>query len=100
MPTLTEMELLRELEPAVAANLNRHLATTEEWRPHEWLPWSRGRDFAGDAGVAWSEEQGTEVRARNPYGGAEQVVASGLPPDPVAAAVTRPYWSTVMFALV
>jgi hypothetical protein len=34
--------------------------------------------------AAWSEEQGTEVRVRNPAGGGVQVVASGLAPDPVA----------------
>jgi acyl-[acyl-carrier-protein] desaturase len=27
--------------------------------PHEWVPWSRGRDFAGDGGVAWAVEQST-----------------------------------------
>jgi len=55
--TLTETELLCELEPTVAANLNRHLATSQEWLPHEWVPWSRGRDFAGDGGTPWSEHQ-------------------------------------------
>jgi acyl-[acyl-carrier-protein] desaturase len=39
--------LLRELEPTVAANVDRHLATAKEWFPHEYVPWSQGRDFDG-----------------------------------------------------
>ena len=55
--TLTDLELLQELEPAVAAGLDRHLAMAQEWLPHEWVPWHRGRDFTGEAGIAWSAEQ-------------------------------------------
>jgi acyl-[acyl-carrier protein] desaturase len=50
-------QLLAELEPTVAANLNRHLATAKEWMPHEYVPWSLGRDFADLGGDAWSVEQ-------------------------------------------
>ncbi len=39
------MDLLAELEPVVAANIDRHLAAAKEWMPHEYVPWSRGRDF-------------------------------------------------------
>jgi acyl-[acyl-carrier-protein] desaturase len=53
----TELDLLRELEPIVAANLNRHLAVAQEWLPHEWIPWSRGRDFTTEGGGAWSPDQ-------------------------------------------
>lgn len=49
--------LLCELEPAVARLLDRHLATARDWYPHEWLPWSRGRDFAGPGGQGWTPEQ-------------------------------------------
>ncbi|GAA0745421.1 acyl-ACP desaturase [Dactylosporangium roseum] len=42
--------LLRELEPVVEENLNRHLATAKEWFPHEYVPWSEGRDFDGVLG--------------------------------------------------
>jgi acyl-[acyl-carrier-protein] desaturase len=52
---VTELDLLRELEPIVAANLNRHLAVAQEWLPHEWIPWSRGRDFTTDE--KWSADQ-------------------------------------------
>jgi acyl-[acyl-carrier-protein] desaturase len=57
MRPLTDRELLEELEPAVASNLDRHLGMAQEWLPHEWIPWSRGRDFAGEDGLAWSPEQ-------------------------------------------
>jgi acyl-[acyl-carrier-protein] desaturase len=57
MRLLSDLELLEELEPTVAANLDRHLTMAQEWMPHEWVPWSRGRDFTGDDGVAWSPEQ-------------------------------------------
>jgi acyl-[acyl-carrier-protein] desaturase len=54
---LSDAELLRELEPTVATNLDRHLVVAQEWLPHEWVPWSRGRDFTGDDGLAWTPEQ-------------------------------------------
>src|SRR5262245_34586703 len=57
MRPLTDRDLLRELEGTVAANLDRHLAMAQEWLPHEWVPWSRGRDFAGEGGLAWAPEQ-------------------------------------------
>ncbi|MEV6931084.1 acyl-ACP desaturase [Dactylosporangium sp. NPDC051485] len=50
--------LLRELEPVVEENLNRHLATAKEWFPHEYVPWSEGRDFDGVlGGIAWEPDQ-------------------------------------------
>jgi len=57
MPTLDNSQLLAELEPTVAENLNRHLAAAQEWMPHEYVPWSLGRDFADLGGEAWSVEQ-------------------------------------------
>src|SRR5262245_46603652 len=57
MRPLTDVDLLRELEATVAANLNRHLQMAQEWLPHEWVPWSRGRDFTGDDGLAWAPGQ-------------------------------------------
>ncbi len=56
-PTETRT-LLRELEPMVEANLNRHLSTAKEWFPHEYVPWSEGRDFDGLlGGEAWTPSQ-------------------------------------------
>ncbi len=58
MPTYTQTELLHELEPVVARELDRHLATAKEWMPHEYVPWSRGRDFDGPLdGTAWEPGQ-------------------------------------------
>ncbi len=51
--------LLKELEPTVEDNLNRHLATAKDWMPHEYVPWSQGRDFAMLDGEPWSVEQST-----------------------------------------
>jgi acyl-[acyl-carrier-protein] desaturase len=51
--------LLRELDPVVAENLDRHLAVAKEWMPHEYVPWSDGRNFAMLDGEPWSVEQST-----------------------------------------
>jgi acyl-[acyl-carrier-protein] desaturase len=37
--------LLSELEPLVATLIDRHLESAKEWFPHEYVPWSRGRDY-------------------------------------------------------
>jgi acyl-[acyl-carrier-protein] desaturase len=50
------VDLLRELEPIVADNLDRHLAIAKEWHPHDYVPWSRGRDFAFLGGTDWAPE--------------------------------------------
>ncbi len=41
--------LIRELEPNVELLLDRHLAGSKEWFPHELVPWSRGADL----GASW-----------------------------------------------
>ncbi|MGL5928813.1 MAG: acyl-ACP desaturase [Dermatophilaceae bacterium] len=57
MAQLDTSQLLAELEPVVATNLDRHLAAAQEWMPHEYVPWSLGRDFAELGGEPWSVEQ-------------------------------------------
>ena len=55
---LTQTDLLRELEPVVEENLERHLKVAKEWMPHEYVPWSEGRDFDGIlGGEAWEPGQ-------------------------------------------
>ena len=49
--------LMYELEGTVEENLNRHLAAAQEWMPHEYVPWSEGRNFADLGGEAWDPEQ-------------------------------------------
>jgi acyl-[acyl-carrier-protein] desaturase len=51
-----EARLLHELEPVVAENLERHLGIAKEWHPHDYVPWSRGRDFAFLGGEDWAPE--------------------------------------------
>ena len=48
--------VLTELEPIVEANLNRHLEQAKPWNPHDFVPWSRGRDFALLGGQDWAPE--------------------------------------------
>ena len=49
-----QSRLIRDLEPVVAVELERHLATTKDWYTHEYVPWSEGRTFAGPLnGDAW-----------------------------------------------
>lgn len=40
----------------VATNLDRHLALAREWHPHDYIPWSQGRDFAFLGGEDWQAE--------------------------------------------
>jgi len=49
--------LLCDLEPAVVENLDRHLAVAKEWMPHEYVPWSLGRDYADLGGQCWEPAQ-------------------------------------------
>ncbi len=51
-----QTRLLLELEPVVEQNLNRHIGLAKEWHPHDYVPWSRGRDFAFLGGVDWAPE--------------------------------------------
>jgi len=49
-----QSRLIRDLEPVVAVELERHLSIQKNWYPHEYVPWSEGRDFAGPLnGDAW-----------------------------------------------
>jgi len=58
MPLRLELQtrLLHDLEPVVEANLERHLAAAKEWMPHDYVPWSRGRDFAALGGEDWTPQ--------------------------------------------
>src|SRR5262252_6030781 len=49
--------LARQLDTAVEENLHRHLACADDWMPHEFVPWSDGRNFARLGGEPWSAEQ-------------------------------------------
>ena len=52
---LSHDALLSELEPTAERLLDRHLASAKEWFPHDFVPWSRGRDF--DPDYEWSPDE-------------------------------------------
>ncbi|MDQ1537705.1 MAG: acyl-[acyl-carrier-protein] desaturase [Actinomycetota bacterium] len=55
--TMSQTELLRELDQVVVGELNRHEKVAKEWFPHEYVPWSDGRSFDGRmGGEKWSEK--------------------------------------------
>ncbi|MEY9872140.1 acyl-[acyl-carrier-protein] desaturase [Streptacidiphilus sp. MAP12-33] len=51
-----DLELLHALESVVETNLERHLGAAKEWMPHDYVPWSEGRDFAFLGGEDWRPE--------------------------------------------
>jgi acyl-[acyl-carrier-protein] desaturase len=51
---LASTTMLHDLEPAVERLLERHLAASKEWFPHEHVPYSRGRDAV--PGETWSPD--------------------------------------------
>ncbi len=50
----TERDLLHELEPEAERLLDRHTNVAEEWFPHDYIPWSLGRDFDKEP---WTPDQ-------------------------------------------
>ena len=46
--------LLVALSPVIEAELARHMSQRRPWAPEEFVPWSRGKDFAELGGVEWS----------------------------------------------
>ncbi|MZE77446.1 acyl-ACP desaturase [Streptomyces xinghaiensis] len=54
----SDAKLLYALEEVVEDELNRHLTVAKDWMPHEYVPWSDGRNFDGPlGGEAWAPEQ-------------------------------------------
>jgi acyl-[acyl-carrier-protein] desaturase len=54
---LTDLQLLHELEPVVERNLNRHLSMRKDWNPHDYIPWSDGKNYYALGGEDWDPEQ-------------------------------------------
>jgi acyl-[acyl-carrier-protein] desaturase len=50
----TDLDVLHELEPIAEQLLERHLGVTEEWFPHDYVPYSQGRDFDTEP---WTPDQ-------------------------------------------
>jgi len=45
MRSSSDQQLLNTLEPVAAELLDRHLSVQKEWFPHDYVPYSLGRDF-------------------------------------------------------
>ncbi len=54
---LSDLQLLRELEPVVEKNLNRHLSMHKNWNPHDYIPWSDGKNYYALGGQDWEPGQ-------------------------------------------
>jgi acyl-[acyl-carrier-protein] desaturase len=54
---LTNLQLLHELEPVVERLLNRHLSMFKEWNPHDYIPWSDGKNYYARGGQDWEPGQ-------------------------------------------
>ncbi|HEV2249607.1 MAG TPA: acyl-ACP desaturase [Candidatus Limnocylindria bacterium] len=50
----TEAALLAEIEPAVGKLVDRHLSVAKEWFPHDYIPYSLGRDYDKEP---WTPDQ-------------------------------------------
>ena len=51
---LSDQQLLAELEPVAEAQLLRHEKLADEWFPHDYIPYSMGKDFDKDP---WTPDQ-------------------------------------------
>ncbi|ETW21566.1 acyl-ACP desaturase [Mycobacterium gastri] len=54
---LTDLQLLHELEPVVEQYLNRHLSMHKAWNPHDYIPWSDGKNFYALGGQDWDPDE-------------------------------------------
>jgi acyl-[acyl-carrier-protein] desaturase len=54
---LTDLQLFQELEPVVERLLNRHLSMSKAWNPHDYIPWSDGKNFYALGGQHWEPGQ-------------------------------------------
>ena len=78
---LSQTDLLRELEPVVEENLNRHLKVAKEWMPHEYVPWSAGPRLRRRARRrAWALEQ-SQLSDDRPHRADRQPAHRGQPAE-------------------
>jgi acyl-[acyl-carrier-protein] desaturase len=53
-----DVRILIDLEPVVTDALDTHFRTTVDWYPHQYVPWSQGRDYDGLLeGEPWDPSQ-------------------------------------------
>ncbi len=53
----SDVELLHELEPVVEKLINRHFSMAKDWNPHDYIPWSDGKNYYALGGQDWHPEQ-------------------------------------------
>ena len=54
---LPNIELLRALEPVAEKLINRHMSMTKDWNPHDYIPWSEGKNYYALGGQDWDPDQ-------------------------------------------
>ncbi|MGV0634450.1 acyl-ACP desaturase [Mycolicibacillus trivialis] len=54
---LTDLQLMHELEPVAEKYINRHLSMTKDWNPHDYIPWSDGKNYYALGGQDWEPGQ-------------------------------------------
>ena len=54
---LPNIELLRAREPVAEKLINRHLSMTKDWNPHDYIPWSEGKNYYALGGQDWDPDQ-------------------------------------------
>lgn len=59
MAVLDDDELINALEKALPEIAEEHQAGASTWDPHEWVPWSKGRDFQFLGGEDFEPDQAT-----------------------------------------
>ena len=55
-PDLSNVDLLRELEPVAEKLINRHMSMFKDWNPHDYVPWSDGKNYYALGGQDWHPE--------------------------------------------
>ena len=55
----------------VEKNLNRHLSMRKDWNPHDYIPWSDGKNYYALGGQDWEPGTVEAVRGRPDGDGAE-----------------------------
>lgn len=53
----TDLQLLHELEPVVETSINRHMRMRKDWNPHDFIPWSDGKNYYALGGQDWHPDQ-------------------------------------------
>lgn len=59
MAVVDEDELINALEKALPEIAQEHALGAQSWDPHDWVPWSKGRNFAFLGGDDFTPDQAT-----------------------------------------